>query len=286
MSLTVIIVAWRVREKLRANLCALFNSDWDGLLKVVVVDNDSADGTAEMVRRDFPQAELIVNADNLGFARACNQAWQRTASDFVLLLNPDMLVKRETLRQAVTWAATNPAAWVSGCRLLDERGQTMPHVRRWPRLSDQLAIALKLPHLWPGVLNGYLRRDFDYGRAAAVDSVRGSFFLVSRQCWQAIGYLDERFFIWFEEVDYCRRVYQAGGEVWYAPAAECVDYVGQGFKQWPRQSAQKMFRDSQLKYFAKWHGAAAVWLLRLAWSVSLRPAVWLAKAGLRGRAKT
>ena len=81
--------------------------------------------------------------------------------------------------------------------------------------------------------------------------------------------LDEQYFLWFEEVDFCKQIQRAGGEVWYTPTAQCVDYVGQSFKQLPRGTAQKYFRDSMLKYFKKWHPAWQLWVLKIAWVVGM-----------------
>ncbi len=273
MTLSVIIVAWRVRDKLRANLAALIKSrvnfDWE----VFVVDNNSGDGTAAMVAQEFPQVKLMVNQSNLGFAKANNQAWREAQGDFVLLLNPDMKVFPDTLQHLVDWLKANPQAWVAGGRLLDEAGRPITSVRRFPTLADQLAIVLKLPHLFPRVLNKYLWRDFDYNQSAKVDSVRGSFFAVRRSTWEAIGYLDEQFFVWFEEVDYCRRVAAAGGEIWYTPIVSAIDYVGQSFGQITTRTSQSYFRDSMLKYWRKWQPASA-WLLQLAWILTW-PFIWL-----------
>lgn len=270
MDLSVIIVSWNVREKLKENLKAILNSD-DGLdMEVFLVDNNSADGSAEMVKNEFPGVNLVANKENFGFAKANNQAIKKAQGDFILLLNPDMKVFSDTLINMVNWMRENKQASVAGCHLVDEAGNKIKHVRKFPRLSDQLAIAVKLPHLFPGVLNNYLRSDFDYSQPAEVDSIRGCFFMLRRETIEKIGLLDEKFFVWFEEVDYCRRIKAGGGQVWYAPAAKCVDYVGQSFLQVKRGATQKYFRDSMLKYFKKWHPAWQCWILKMAWFMGIR----------------
>ncbi len=272
MDLSVVIVSWRVAEKLKSNLSALFKSQGDFKFEVFVVDNNSGDGTVEMVRQDFPQVNLIANTENRGFAAANNQALRICTGDFVLLLNPDMLVAGNTLANMFAWAKVNPQATVSGCKLVNERGEIIKQVRRFPKLCDQLAVTLKLPHIFPGVLNNYLASDFDYTRAAKVDSIRGAFFLINRASWEKIvdkklPLLDERYFIWFEEVDFCREVYKLGGEVWYTPAAECLDYVGQSFAQVKRGQAQKYFSESMLQYFKKWEKRWKYIVLKIIWSL-------------------
>ena len=93
--------------------------------------------------------------------------------------------------------------------------------------------------------------------------------MIRAETIKKIGLLDERFFLWFEEVDYCRRVRRAGREVWYSSSAECIDLVGQSFKQLKVAVKQRYFRDSMLKYFKKWHSPLEYWLLRLAWPAAI-----------------
>jgi len=272
MDLSVIIVSWQVKEKLRANLQALFGSIGDFKFEVFVVDNASSDGSADMVRREFPMVRLIANTENLGFARANNQAIKEASGRFILLLNPDMLPAENTLINILDWAKRHPQATVTGCKLTDEQGEVVKQVRRFPRFWDQLLITLKIPHLWPASLNGYLRAGFDYNQESAVDSIRGAFFLINVEAYKKLSgqdkpLLDERYFIWFEEVDFCRQVYKLGGEVWYTPAAVCRDYVGQSFAQVPRGAAQKYFSASMLSYFRKWEALWQYLALRLAWSL-------------------
>ncbi len=285
MDLSIIIVSWNVREKLKDNLRALYESQGVSL-EVYVVDNNSADGTIAMVKKYYPQVKLIANRENLGFAKANNQAIKKASGRYVLLLNPDMRVFDDTLSNMLSWMDRHENAWVAGCRLIDESARIVNQVRRFPRLADQLAIVLKIPHLFPRVLNSYLRSDFDYLKSASVDSIRGGFFMIRRQAILKIGLLDERFFLWFEEVDYCRRVKAAGGQVWYMPNAECIDLVGQSFKQIDSLIKQRYFRDSMLKYFKKWRSGYEYWILRLAWPVGLM-VVWLGdKFNIKSRIRT
>ncbi len=288
MDLSIIIVSWNVKEKLRENLKAIFKSarTRNFAFEVFVVDNNSTDNTVEMVKKEFPQVhpvksdnvgakqfngvKLIANKENLGFAKANNQAIKQARGDFILLLNPDMRVMPDTLEKIIKWMRENKQASVAGCHLIDEQGKTIKHIRRFPTVWNQLAIVLKLPHIFPNILNKYLRNNFDYSKPAKVDSIRGGFFMIRNVgTGHALFLLDEQYFLWFEEVDFCKQVKQAGGEVWYAPDAKCIDYVGQSFKQLSRGKTQKYFRDSMLKYFKKWHPAWEYSVLRMAWPVGM-----------------
>lgn len=285
MDLSIIIVSWNVKDKLKDNLRALYASQHVDF-EVFVVDNNSEDGSIEMVKKEYPQVKLIANQENLGFARANNQAIKQASGKYILLLNPDMRVFDDTLSNMISWMNRYEKAWVAGCRLIDENSKIIKHVRRFPAFFDQLAIILKIPHVIPGILNSYLRNDFDYKKSAPVDSIRGGFFMIKREALKSVGLLDEKYFLWFEEVDYCRRVKKVGGEVWYTDAAECIDLVGQSFKQVDTGVKQKYFRDSMLVYFKKWRPGYEYWLLKSAWPIGLFIA-WLAKKlSVKGRART
>lgn len=270
MDLSIIIVSWKVKDKLKNNLQALYASKVNFSYEILVVDNNSQDGSMEMVKTNFPQVKLIANIDNLGFAKANNQALKEAKGDYLLLLNPDMLVNSDTLINSLTWARNNQQATVSSCQLVTLQGEIIKHVRRFPTLFDQLMVILKVPHLFPSVLNNYLQPKFDYNQEAKVDSVRGAFFLINRSVWEELSNqkfpsLDEQYFIWFEEVDFCRQVYALGGEVWYFPEATCVDYVGASFGQVNISVKQGYFEESMLKYFKKWHLTWQYYVLKAAW---------------------
>jgi len=270
MDISVIIVSWNVREKLLTNLRALLASQGDFSFEVLVVDNNSADDSVKTLRAEFPQVKLIANEANLGFARACNQGIRESQGDFVLLLNPDMKVFPDTLFSMLQFMKEKEAATVAGCHLLDEQGRIVRQVRRFPRLLDQLIIILKLPHLFGRINDRYLCSNFDYSQKQQVDSIRGSFFMINKNNFrqlsgQELPLLDERYFIWFEEVDFCHTVRSLGGEVWYDAEARCEDYVGASFSQVKRGLAQTYFRSSMLKYFRKWRPIYEYLLLWLAW---------------------
>lgn len=270
MDLSIIIVSWKVKEKLRENLNALYASHGNFSFEVIVIDNNSGDGSVEMVRTEFPSVIIIANAENVGFAKANNQGLKIAQGEYLLLLNPDMLLESGTLANSLAWVKNNQQATVSACLLLDQEKRIIKHVRRFPKLFDQLMIILKVPHLFPDVINNYLDVDFLYSKAAKVDSVRGAYFLINKKAWQKISgaelpLLDERYFIWFEEVDFCRQVYKLGGEVWYFPDASCLDYVGASFQQVNISAKQGYFEKSMLSYFKKWHPLWQFFILKITW---------------------
>ncbi len=270
MDLSIVIISYNVREKLEQNLKSIFNSSGNINFEVIVVDNNSSDYSAEMVIKSFPQVRLIRNQKNIGFSRANNLAISIAQGDFILLLNPDMRLFPDTLKNSLDFAKNNPQAIVSSCLLVDNKNQIIKHVRRFPAFWDQLAIILKLAHIFPGILKSYLYFNFDYNNSQKVPSVRGSFFMINKKEYQKISkkespFLDERYFLWFEEVDFCREMYNIGGEVWYNSQAICLDYVGQSFSLLKRAKAQKYFSESMIKYFKKWHPVWQYKVLRFFW---------------------
>lgn len=265
MDFSIIIVSWNVKETLRENIKTILGSSQHSTFEIIVIDNGSKDGTVSMLQSEFPNVYLIVNQENLGFAKASNQGLKIAKGDFLILLNPDMKIFPDTLENLKLWLQTNPQADVTGISLIDEQGKTVPHVRHFPSIKDQVAIILKLPHIFPSLLHSYLQTDFNYSKASQVDSVRGAFFVIRKLSLKKFGLLDERYFLWFEEVDYCQTVKQQGGQVWYTPAAKAIDYIGQSFIQLPRAKKQIYFRNSMIAYFKKWKSPWQTKVLSASW---------------------
>jgi GT2 family glycosyltransferase len=279
MDISIIIVSWNVKDKLRENIKSIYQSVGNFSFEIIVVDNNSLDDSANMVKHTFPDVNLIRNKDNLGFAKACNQGMKKAHGKYLLLLNPDMLLERDTLNNFIAWLKDNPQADIASCKLVDEKGSIVRHVRSFPKLLDQLAIVLKLPHLLPSILNKYLRKDFDYNQNSKVDSVRGAFFCIKKDSFDSC-LLDERYFLWFEEVDFCKYAKLNSKEIWYTPDASAVDLVGKSFSQLQIYQTQKFFSDSMLKYFRKWYPYWQYFILFLAWQPVLF-FTWLFKNKLK-----
>ena len=167
-----------------------------------------------------------------------------------------MQVQPGILEKVVSWMREHKDVGIMGCKLVDQNGIFSENAkpRRFPTLKDQVAILLKLPHLFPKILDNYLYKGFDSEKEQEVDSVRGSFMVIRKEIVDKLGWgFDPRYFIWFEDVDICREVKKLGYKVFYTPQIICVDYVGQTFKAQPNLTKQKWFTESMVKYFKKWH---------------------------------
>lgn len=244
-AVAVVIVSYNCREALGQCLRGL------PLAKVVVADNASGDGTREMVRREFASVTLIANESNRGFSAGCNQGIRQTTEPFVLLLNPDTLITREAIEQLLhAMDATHVGA--CGPRILNVDGSVQLTCRRFPTL-------------WRMLLAEFGMRAFYYVAAPAgdVDQLMGSCLLLRRAALEQIGLLDERFFVYFEEVDLCRRLKSAGWSVRFVPDAVITHVGGQSSQHDRSQSLQFRYR-SLFEYYRKHYPRWQLVVLKLA----------------------
>lgn len=251
--------------------------------QVVVVDNGSADRTIAEVRQR-PAARLIENGFNAGFAGAVNQAVRALDSPLVLLLNPDAVL-RSSLDDLVA-ACSEPGVGAAGGRLIDESGATQIGfvVRRFPTPLALIFEVLGVNRLWKGnpVNRRYRCYALDHSQPADVEQPAGAFLMLRREVWDRLGGLDERFFpFWFEDVDFCRRVADAGLRIRYAPGAVASHAGGHSVRQAPWEIRKSSWNLNLMRY-ARMHfgplGARAVCgavaagcLLRLAPELIARP---------------
>lgn len=255
MNLSIITVTWNnedlVAEQIRSVVSGCVGLEYEQ----IIVDNGSSDKTTEVVEQQFPHVTLIKNPDNKGFAAANNQAVKIAKGTHILFLNADMRVEPGSIDKMLTWMKQDPNIGLASCKLVDEHGNVNADAqpRRFPELLDQAALILKIPHIFPFVMNRYLMKGFDADKEQQVDSVRGSFMLIKRDIVDTLGWgFDPRYFIWFEDADLCREVRRLGFKVVHTPIITCVDYVGQSFKKQPNMWKQKMFTCSMVTYFKKW----------------------------------
>lgn len=276
VDLSIVIVSWDEKEKLKRNLEKIYKSRGNFTYEVCVVDNNSSDGSAEMVRNNFPEVNLLENKETVGFAEASNQAltelmriYSGKISKYVLLLKAEMKLHSNTLINVLKWMEENPQAGVAGCHLVNNEGETIRSVRKFPHLMDQLVLIFGLTERYPKIVRDYLQVNFDYSKAKKVSSISGGFFMMNTWAFKNRPLLDEGYYFWFEEIDFCRHMYKYndGSEVWYTPVAECVAPEGSNSLVLPIGERLIHFRDSQLKYFRIWAPYWQYLVLRLAWSI-------------------
>ncbi len=234
--------------------------------EVYVVDNASSDGSADMVRRTFPTVRLIANHDNRGFAAATNQALRQTQGRYVMLLNPDAELRQGSLPRVVAFLDTRPEVGVAGARLSYQDGRFQHSAFRFPSLPMAFLEFFPLNHrLTNSRLNGRFPTT-DYHRVFAIDHPLGACMTVRRAALPAVGLLDESFFLYCEEVDWCWRFKQAGWHVVHCPDVLAIHHEAQSTRQRRGPMLVQLYR-SRYRLYAKHRAGWRQWVLR--WLVRL-----------------
>jgi hypothetical protein len=231
VDISICIVTLKARDFLRECLNSLEANPPGGSLEIIVVENHSSDGTVEMLRQDYPYVQLIENETNAGFVRPMNQAMHAASGRYVLLLNPDTVVLPGAVDSLIDFFAKNPQAGICGPKVLNRDRSLQKSCRRGePRPVAVLSYFLGLSKLFPRskFFGGYLMNYMDEDALHEVAGVAGSCMLVRREVIEQIGYLDERFFAYQEDADYCFQARKAGWKIYYVPQAQIIHYGGQG----------------------------------------------------------
>ncbi|MCC7357267.1 glycosyltransferase [Candidatus Uhrbacteria bacterium] len=278
--LRIVIVSWNVSQLLRKCLQLIPQAcqglDWE----CIIVDNASKDDSvavAKAVSKEIAQdrIQVLEAGENLGFAKACNLGSKDADVRYFLYLNPDTECPIRSLSNLVRTADRNPEAGILGPKLVYPDGTFQESVRRFPTFLDQAGIVLKMVHLFPKlkIFQKYFARDLDQNLEQDVDQVMGACFLVrSELITQKLGF-DERYFIWMEEVDFCKVAIQKGWTVRYIPSISVIHHRGKSFEQEFQPRKQKYFTTSLIKYFDKWHPGPQAWTIRMIAPIG-QGAVW------------
>jgi hypothetical protein len=287
MDLSVILVSYRSREPLLAGLRALrTDAAAAGLrLECVVVDNDSGDGTLEALAAEHPEVRVVANPDNVGYARAVNQGLEATIADFALVLNPDCEVRPGALRALLDHATAHPRTGLAGPRILNPDGSLEYSARSFPDHLTFLFNRYSLLTRWfPGnpFSRRYLLTDWDHASVREVDWISGACMLARRAAVAQVGGMDEAFFMFNEDVDWCRRMKQSGWAVTYEPAAVVVHHIGASRS---RVAARVIWgrHVGMIHYFHKHHPTSPLLSLPADALILLRAALMIAANALRLR---
>jgi len=255
--LSVAIVSYNTRDLLIQCLDTLVAAAADLRFEIIVVDNGSTDGTIAALADYQPAVTLIENGENRGFASANNTALARASAPVTLLLNSDAFMTPGVLAQALTLLNGNPAIGVVGVRLLNPDGSIQAEAGTFPSFWDDLSTSL-------GFDQFKQRTAFNAGRPEPVDWVHGACLFVRTAAAGTVGGLDERFFMYSEEVDWCRRFWKAGWEVWYIPDADIV-HIGSASSRDDTRRRLALYQ-SRLGFRRRVDGPVAsmlLWLLML-----------------------
>lgn len=305
MKVSVVIVNYNVKYFLKQCLASVYDSERqlaDGSrmeLDVWVVDNDSVDGSVEMVRQDFPEVHIIANHENVGFARANNQALSLCEGQCLLLLNPDTIVEKDTLVQCAGFMQEHPDCGGLCVKMVDGKGNYLPESKRgFPTPEASFYKISGLIRLFPrhrriaAYYMGHLSED----ETNEIDILPGAFLMMRREVYEQIGGLDESYFMYGEDIDYSWRIRMAGWKNHYLPTTHIIHYKGESTKKGSMNYVYTFYNAMSIfvrKYFsgrnaklfnlllhtAIWLRAAAAWIKRIGQRIAVPAADFLLAYG-------
>lgn len=261
--LSVIVLNWNARDDLRRCLASIDAHPPARDVRVVVADNDSHDGSAEMVAADFPHHLLVRHPRNAGFGAGNNRALPMASGRYVLFLNPDTIVANGAFDALIAFADTQPDAGVFGAKLLNPDGSLQYSCRRFPNLGTGFYRNTPLGRLLPGNrwTSDYLMRDFDHETPRDVDWVSGAALMVRREALQRLKGFDEDFYMYCEDVDLCMRAHRAGWRVVYVPQSVITHVIGRSSDLAPARMTYHFHR-SMYTFYRKHYAAGTPLVVR------------------------
>ncbi|TFE70595.1 glycosyltransferase family 2 protein [Methylacidiphilum caldifontis] len=257
-NVSIIIVSFNTQLLLEQALTSIENSRDPYGKRVIVFDNGSKDGTEKMIKKKFPWVLYLRSPTNLGFSKAVNQAAQYSQGDYLLLLNSDARLEKDSIQKAVEWMEDHPSCAVCGAQLLNEDGTFQNSIANFPNLLTELGNKSMLRRLFPKKFPG---KEYKTERPLAVESVIGAFLLIRKKIWDELKGLDERYFFFFEETDFCLRATKKGYFIYFLPQVKV--WHGQGKTAKKQQAEARIeYWKSRYKYF-KIHHPFKYWILRI-----------------------
>lgn len=261
IDLSTIIVNYNVKELLRKCLQSIFDFQKGLNFEVIVVDNHSEDQSTKMVQQYFPIVKLIDNKRNLGFSAASNQGIKESRGRYILLLNPDTEFTLDGISEMIMFMDSFPQVGICGPKMVDPRGETHFSARSFPSyltaISSHQSILNRLfPH--NPLSKKYLLKDQDRNQRKEVDWISGSCLLTKRSVFEKIGLLDEQFFIYVEDVDFCYRAKKAGFSVYYFPNSVVIHHIGKSTQK--RKLAMLVEHHRSMYHFYRKHHRPSILL--------------------------
>lgn len=276
-ALSIVVVNWNTRDHLARCLCSLDRVALDrDRVELFVVDNASADGSGAMVAQRFGWAQLIANEENVGFARANNQAILRSQGRYVLLLNSDTEIWPGAAEQLLAFMDAHPKAGAAGARLLNADGSLQHSCHPMLTPEREFWRLTFLDRLAPKATYDMERWEID--RPRPVDVIKGACLLLRRAALDEVGVLDEGYFMYTEEVDLCYRLVTAGWERWWVPQATVVHYGGASARQAAQEMYVHLYR-SKVQFYRKFGGPRQVRRFKRLVRLAYWPRLLLSTAG-------
>ena len=263
--LSICIITLNSGGKLRACLDSIEQFPPKDSFEILVTDNASNDGTTEMLQKDFPYVKIFRNEDNEGFTRPNNQMLHRAEGEFLLLLNADTELIEDCFGPQIQFLRDNPCVGVSIPKVLNQDGTFQEQSRRGEARPKEVIgyFWKRLARRYPNdrELNGYLMSWLPQNEIAEVCAVSGSCMFIRRKTWEQVGDLDERFFAYQEDSDYCMRARKLGWKVMYVPISRIIHHGGQGGSQARRWNSNWHWHCSYFLYYKKHFKDEYSWLI-------------------------
>jgi GT2 family glycosyltransferase len=259
--ISVVIVSWNARDHLRECLSSVRKTADATVKEIIVIDNASSDGSSEMVAAEFRDVTLIRATENLGFARANNVALERATGTWLALINSDVVVHPNCFQQLVNYLESHDETGLVGPKLYGVDGEIQRSCRRLPTIWNTICRVFGLDNVlsrWP-LFSGREMRHWNHDEQAEVEVISGCFWLARRDAIQEVGTLDERFFFYSEDVDWCRRFRDAGWKMVFVPNATAMHFGGGSSANAPFRYSVEMLR-ANLAYWKKHRGVVTVGL--------------------------
>lgn len=256
MKLSIIIVSWNVSRELLNCIRSIGENKPSHGHEIIVIDNASTDGTIEAVKKEFPEVQLIINKENRGFAAANNIGVKQSKGEYILFLNPDTILHRDSLDVLIDFMDSNKDVGACGPKLLNDDGTIQPSTRRFPDFSSALYQNSIFRNI--GLFRKRYRRykmfDFNFDKQMDVDILMGAALMTRRSIIDYIGSMDEDFFMYYEEADLCFRILKAGRRIVFVPEAVITHLGGSSSDQLPVKT-RIMRLKSLLIFFRKHYGS-------------------------------
>lgn len=251
MDLSIVVVNFNTRELLRACLASIAAETTGIQYEVILVDNASTDGSREMLEGEFPGIKCIYNSQNRGFAAANNQAIRVAEGRYILLLNSDTKVLDGAIQKTLQFMDRTPDTGIAGCKLLNPDGTLQPSCRSFPSVWNIFAETFFLYILFERteLFGRYHMTHFDHNKIRRVDVVKGAFMMIRREVFERVGLLDESYFMYTEETDYCYRMNAIGYHTYFFPWASVVHHEGGSVENFERLFEQ--FHSTQIQFLRK-----------------------------------
>ncbi len=270
VELSIVVVNYNVKEFLEQLLISLQPALKGIASEIIVVDNASTDGSQKLLREKFPGVTLLANDENVGFARASNQGLRVARGRFLALLNPDTVVQEDTFSAMLDFMKAHPEAGMVGCKILNPDGSLQLACRRsfptpWVAFTKLSGLSRLFPR--SRLFGRYNLTFLDPDRSYEVEAISGSFMMIRRQVLEDVGFLDEAFFMYGEDLDWCYRIREAGWKVCYFPGTQIIHFKGESSKKAQFDSLRTFYRAMGLfarKHFNQKYLLMPYWLLLLA----------------------